>query len=570
MVNRPPDAVIPVALYLLAATVVLVRIGEHPAFPYNWESYTAWHYVQSWAGPDRSAADIFSLTDGLMTDSGRGPLVGLPVWFGFSLDQVGLAAMRWPVALVAALAAPLIWAVGRRLVPEAAAVLAALLLVVSPVFLLYGRTATLVGISLVPALLTMLMLVRVLESSDRWRATAQLGGLQACLIASAYAYAPVRLLWPLTVAVLLIAAISWRQRRRFLLLAAVLTMTTVPAALVAIDWLTIAAWDPWVTIAGYFRARGEHVFAFGDAPDRLLPYLRQAPAEPTETWRLALGLLAQNAGDLLRLLADWQTEPVVTNHWSPRGGLWSWVVAPFFWLGLGCLVFTAIRGRSWRSWLLLFLLLGLTMPLLFTTRVHVGRLVLVLPLLLLVVSEGWALAGDGLGRLAGGRWPVLPKAMIRRVLPVGLAAILVLASAVMTIAGYAHTPATRQEARQLERIAAAVDQATAHGGAAVIAPAAFGLEIEGVRAGTYWLALHDAYRVIDLTNVVPGSAGADRRPPLYVVGVLPRLLAGELPNACRNLYLVLPEAEPEFREALSQPRVQRQCPDGLRFDVLPV
>ncbi|MBA2521224.1 MAG: glycosyltransferase family 39 protein [Chloroflexia bacterium] len=569
MVSRPLGGIIPVALYALAAAALLVQIGEYPAFPYNWESYTAWHYFQSWAGPERPASAILALTDGLMTDSGRGPLIGLPVWLGFSLDQVGLAAMRWPVALVAALAAPLTWAVGRRLVPEPAAVLAALLLVVSPVFLLYGRTATLVGISLVPALLTMLVLVRVLESSGRRWATAWLGGLQACLIAGAYAYAPVRLLWPLSVAALLIVVAGCRQRRRFFLLAALLTVVALPTGLVAIDWLTIAAWNPWATIAGYFRARGEHVFAFGDTPDRLLPYMRQAPAEPMETWRLALGLIVQNAGDLLRLIADWQTEPVVTNHWSPRGGLWSWIVAPFFWLGLGGLVFTAIRGRSWRSWLLLFLLLGLTVPLLFTTRVHVGRLVLALPLLLLVVSRGWTLASDGLCWLVATRWPGLPAAIFRQMVPSGLATILVLASAAMAIAGYAHTPATSQEARQRDRIEAAVDFATVNGGAAVVAPAAFGLEIEGVRAGTYWLALHDAYRVVDLTNAVPVLEAADRRPPLYVVGVLPRLLAGELPNACRNLYLVLPEAELEFREAMSHPRVQRQCPDGLRFDVLP-
>ncbi len=104
----------PIGLYALAALLLTVRIGEHPGFAYNWESYTAWRYFTFWEGPDRTVADVLALTDGLMTDSGQGPLVGLPVWVGFALGGVGLAAMRLPVALLAAGAVPLLWLVGRR------------------------------------------------------------------------------------------------------------------------------------------------------------------------------------------------------------------------------------------------------------------------------------------------------------------------------------------------------------------------------------------------------------------------------------------------------------------------
>ena len=107
-------------LYVLSAALLLFRIGEHPWFTYNWENSTVYGLF---AFRDSPTLDLFKLTQGLMTDSGESPLVILPAWLGFLLGGVSLAALRAPVALIAALAVPLAWSVGRRTVgPVPAAV----------------------------------------------------------------------------------------------------------------------------------------------------------------------------------------------------------------------------------------------------------------------------------------------------------------------------------------------------------------------------------------------------------------------------------------------------------------
>jgi uncharacterized membrane protein len=106
--------------------------------------------------------------------------------------------LRLPVVLLAALAVPLLYVLGRKffgrlpvgtLLSEAMSVLAALLLALSPVYLLYSRTATAVGVSLVPALLTILALLWVLERPDLWW---RIGALLGTLVLGAYGYAPIR------------------------------------------------------------------------------------------------------------------------------------------------------------------------------------------------------------------------------------------------------------------------------------------------------------------------------------------------------------------------------------------
>lgn len=557
------------ALYALAAVGLLWQLGEHPPFPYNWESYTARNVWLSWRSPGPDPASILAVTDGLMTDSGRGPLVGLPAWLGLAWDGVGLTALRWPVALLAALAVPLTWLMSRRLTSEPVAFVAAMLLAVSPVFLLYGRTATLVGISLVPALLTILCLIRVLESDparDRWRGVGWVVALQVCLLAGAYAYAPVRLLWPLTLIALMAAALAWPERRRFLALAGVASAVVLPGFLIGQGWRVRGVWSA-EPLVGYFKARGEQVFNMGLDPERYEPYLRES-ATTAEPWGVLAQLVGQNLIDTLRLLSDWDTAPVATDFWHASGQLWPWPLAPFFWLGLAGLAVGVARRRSWRAALILLLLLGLAGPLLLTTQVHVGRLVPALPFLLLTVAAGVGVVGDGVARLVGGRLP-LPVAAARGATIAGLGVILVASSVVTAVSGYALLPTSSPESRVAERLAGLDSEVAERGGAAIVAPATFGLEIEGVRAGAYWLSIDDAYRLVDLSRPLPEPGTGDPRPPLYVVGILPALAEDRLPNACANLYLVMPEALGEFQQAAASAQVRMLCPGGLAYEVLP-
>lgn len=522
---------IPFTLYGVALCGLLWRLGDDPAFPYNWESYTAWNYWSYWETTP-STAQILTITDGLMTDSGWGPWIGLPAWLGFRLEGISLSALRWPVAVIAALTVPLTWEVGRRLLAPPAALVGALLQAASAVFVLYGRTATLVSISLVPALLTILALVGLLESSSQsQRSLGWLVGLQVCLVLGAYAYAPVRLLWPLAALALILAAIAWRDRRRWLVVAALATVAVVPVFLIVVEGLTAGVWS-FAAVTDYFQVRGEQLLALGDDPDRYLPYLRERPAEATDSAALAWSLVRQNVQDTLRLFVDWRTEPVVTQYWHPRGQLWPWPLVPFFWLGLAALLWRAVAG-GWRSRLMLLLIVGLTLPLLLTTRIHVGRLVPALPLLLLLVGSGVALTADALARFVQARLAA-PVPSIRLATIAVLGTALVLVSALVTVTGYQYLPSDSHEVRITSRVASLAAAAAERGAAAVVAPAAFGLEVEGVRGGMLWLALSRDYRLVDLSRPPVSPAGGDRRPSLYVVGVLPELNAGTLPTPCTN------------------------------------
>ncbi len=228
-------ALIPIALYGLAAALLLVKIGGHPPYAYNWENYTAWGMFRYWddlAGRD----DLFTMSDGLMTDSGEGPLMVVPIWFGWKILGVGIEGLRIPIVLIAALAAPLTWLVGRRTVGPGAAVLGATLLALSPVFLLYGRTATLVGVSLVPALATIYALLRVLRP-ERERFGVWIGwlaALQVLLVADSYAYAVIRFLW-LIALILLAGEVVLRSGLRLRFAAALgVTAVVLPLALLGL------------------------------------------------------------------------------------------------------------------------------------------------------------------------------------------------------------------------------------------------------------------------------------------------------------------------------------------------
>lgn len=562
-------AVLPLALFGLAALLLGVRLGEHPPFAYNWEGYTAWRFAAFWEGPGRSPAAILAPTDGLMTDSGRGPLVGLPVALGVALGGFRVGAMRPPVALLAAGAVPLLWWLGRRLVGPGAALLAAVLLALSPVFLLYGRTATLVGPSLLPALLTALALLRVVERPAGPGAGRRLLALQGGLLLGIFAYAPVRLLWPAALGLLAVEAALRRGERRPLLAALAVTACVLPLALTLLTALTTAGpVDPVAATAAYFRARGEQLVALHGAPAGYGQYLRPAAVgiggegTPVE---FACRLVGQNAGDLLALLLDRGTRPTLTDSWNPHGRLWPPWLAAGFAVGLVGLVWGGTVGRRPEDRLLLALAAGLTLPLLLTTRVHVGRLAPALPFLLLLAALGCRLlagaAVSALARRRPGRWA--------RALPAGGAALLLAATAGATWLDYRQAPPPTGEALLATTVAARLPTAPRVGLALVEDPR-LGLGVEAVRAATLRLELDDRVRVVDLAltpDPPPGAAGDDR-PPLYAAGVLGRLRAADLPDRCRLRYLVAPAAADAFVSALGPDGALPGCRRPARYDLI--
>ena len=540
-----------IALYLLAAFALLLPwpFGTHPAWAYNWEGYTAWRWETYWAAPTGPAVEIWAPTDGLMTDSGQGPLVGLPVAIGTAVAGPGLNAMRLPVALLTAVSVPVLWLLGRRLFGTGPATLAALLLATSPVFLLYGRTATLVGVSLLPLLLSALALVRVLDvgENDGWRWRRE-GLLAGSLVLGIYAYAPVRLLWPLAVGLLVLAAIRNTARRGVLIRSALLCALIVPAALMILEQLAGPDPDPVGAALGYFHARGEQLVAMDDLTDAG-QYLRAEDSAAGADWDAATRLVAQNAVDLARLLLDRDTGPAPIEYWNERGRLWPWFLLPFAVVGAISTVERWVRGRGGQTALLapFALFLGLALPLLLTSRVHIGRLLPALPFAVLLVAAGtWVAAGwiselarpAGQGNLGAERWiaPVLAGTL--------------LVPAVVGARFDMETPLSpTRESLTAVTLADWQEDASERGGAVLVEDPALGDDIERVHAATYRLDLDGIYRFVDIqqTGEMPEvEAAPDPRPALLWRGALGALRAGEITRPCERLWFVAPEIAGEF------------------------
>ena len=526
-----------------------------------------------------------------MTDSGESPLVVLPVWVGWKLFGVGMVGLRVPLVLIGALAVPLTWLVGRRLVgvgyPLGAADLGALFFAISPVFLLYGRTSTLVGISLVPALLTVYALLRVLRPAELSRRAwvGWLVVLQVMLIADSYAYGVIRFLWLIALVLLALELAVRRWEWQRLAPALVLTALVLPAALSYLGHRDGDGWNPKDAVVRYYNGRGEQILRLNEDPGGYRYYLRQTDEEAASggpegtVGDLALRLIRQNAGDYLKLLLDQGTRPAITDYWNPQGRLYSQLLVPFFLLGL---LIAAIRfwqpalGVEARALLALFF--GFGVPLFLTSRVHIGRLIFAAPFLFLLVGLGVAALAGSAGRGDGGterafrpaRRPAGPPSIV-----VALAVILVGLTAHAAWADYHVSPGP---SREWERTQALLDHrgaAQAAGGAALVAADGVGAEIEAIDASASRLLSDDAYRYVNLAELPPdaqppaANPGGDR-PVLYVGRILDRLRRPEtMPGLCTVVYLVRPDAEAAFLEATNGGR-PAGCAARLQFEILPV
>ena len=536
-------------LYALALVLLVLPVpfGHHPAWAYNWEGYTAWRWLTFWGAPELTLG-ILAPTDGLMTDSGQGPLLGLPLTISILVNGFTLEALRLPAMLMSALAPPLLWLCGKRMIGAAPALLAALLLAISPTFLFYGRTATLVGVSLLPLLLTVVALLRVLDAPLRsgWRWTRE-GALVATMLLGLVAYAPVRLLWPISVVILAVAAVRSPARRRMYLLTSVACLIVVPAVVMAQEAVTKPEPEPVAAALAYFYARGEQITAMREDPAAAGEYVREFTPEDADGSVLdaATGLVVQNARDLGRLLRDTGTRPVPTDYWNEAGRFWPGFYLPFAIIGAIAALGHAARGgnRPLIRLLPLVLALGLALPLLLTSRVHVGRLLPALPFGLLLVALGIVVAATQVSRFLR-QWfvPVRPA-----VVGVALAAG-VLLPAVWQARAEMSVPLTpTREEQTVERLAAWVDPVTERGGAVLVEDSALGDEIERVHAATYQLGLARQYQFVDLTH--RGDTPSDGRAQLYWRGALGALRTGEIAAPCDRLWFVTPEVSEAFLEA---------------------
>jgi 4-amino-4-deoxy-L-arabinose transferase-like glycosyltransferase len=572
--NRLRTLIVPISLYIVVAALLLFHIGDHPPWVYNWENYTASGLFGFW---DHPTVDVFRLNEGLMTDSNKAALTILPAWLGFSLGGVGLESMRVPFALIAAGAAPLLWLLARRMFGHAIALLSAILLALSPVYLLYGRTATIVGLSLVPALLTMYALVHVLKQPRSW---GWLIALQALLLLNSYAYAPIRFLWPLSL-MLFLAEWLWRhEERRALLVALVVTALVLPALLLIIPSKRYAG--PLDTLAEYYGGRGEQVGALASRPDEYAYYLELTPEEraegkPTGTpLELALRLISLNARNYVWLLADWNTRPALTDHWNPRGRLYPALLVPFFLLGIGYAAWRARRRVGLEYRVLLALFFGFGLPLLLTSRVHIGRLIYALPLLMILVSLGYMWVMGWFVRRVGswlysrsGESSAAPE--WRRYASAAFTLSLVACVAWLTWFDFSPNPPVGRERLTVLALQSDVQEAKESGGVAFVQNRTLANPFEVVNTLPYKLDLDTLYRFVNLAQSgghVFQPAPQDPRPPIYLGGVMARLDKPEtMPNYCHNLYYVDPDVELQFLDAMKQRA--SLCTNELKYRLLP-
>ena len=559
---------LPLGLYALAAGLLLLHLDSHPGFPYNWEPATARGFF---AFADRPSPAIFGVTEGLMTDSGDSPLLVLPAWLTTGALGVGLAALRLPAALLSAAAVPLLWWLGRRLSGPATGLLAALLLALSPVFLLYGRTATTVGLSLLPALATVAALHQVLRRPGRLRGILALQGL---LLLDAYAYAPIRFLWLLSLA--LLAGAWWQGRRRKTGHGRALLITVLVLPLFLALALRPVINNPADILLDFYDGRGEQVATLlampGSSPLRpAAQAAARAAKPPVSPLAEAAAVIAGDTLDLGRLLLDWDTRPALTDYWNAQGRLYPLVLVPLFLIGLGRAIWGARRQPATR--LVLACFAAFTLPLLLTSLVHIGRLIFALPFLCLLVAGGYT----GLTGWLGARWAAWrahpggarPGHRPQRAAILG-AGVLLAAVAASTWADYAPLPAPMPDEAAVPLLRAAASGLHAAGpGVALVLGDTKTLPFERIQVGGYRLELDALYRFVDLSSgTAPEPAPGDRRPVLYFGAVLEHLdPLSSLPGLCVNTYFVGAAVADRFQLAAGPAAVI--CGHRLHYQILP-
>jgi hypothetical protein len=545
-------ALLPIGLFFLTLIAVLVQIGGRPPFAYNWENYTLWKGFPFWSNP---SLDVFDLTDGLMTDSARSWLVAGPAWVTFELFGQHLWSLRAATGIIAAAAAPLTWILGRRWAsaifgadrggeldraPRAqaavwAATAAALLLPLLPSWLLYARTATLVGLSVAPALLTVLLIDQVRRLSRWW--PVWLGLLQAALLLDAWAYAPIRFLYPMAIIYFVVELLFRAGRWKAFVVIIGVTALALPAMLTTIDQKP--GWHPIGAIKTYYNARGEQLLSLRDDPQGYQYYVRGADIENSTPDELERALLEQNAKDLLRLFFDVDTKPALTDYWNQNGRLIPWFVLPFVLLGIGVSLWRAWKAPEARLLHLMFW--GFTLPMIGTSKVHIGRLVFAVPFICIFAGIGVAWLAWCFAR-ATPKQAAIPE-RLRWIAPILALILLVPAASEAWSDFHAEVGSPREHllAQKLDNNLAYYEST---GGVVWISGGRNQSEVEAISVAATRIEIAGDFQFVNLAAGQSPDAGDDR-PIIYFGGIADLLVDPVLaPQLCALPWLMSPDAPP--------------------------
>ncbi|HEV2530004.1 MAG TPA: hypothetical protein VGT61_16280 [Thermomicrobiales bacterium] len=555
-----------IVLYLVAAAVLILTLGNVPNVAFNWEAYTA-RDVFALADGSRDPGSLLRLRDGLMTDSGRLPSAALPAWASFSIFGPGVNALRVPLALISALAVPAAFLLGRTVAGPGTGLLTAGLVIVSPALLVYGRTGTVVGMSVALGLATALLLLVVVQADRRpmpVRVVA-LAGLQLSLIAGAWMYSPIRLFWVIAVVVLVVELVAQRDHRSWTLTALGVTLIVLPAFVVLLYGAGLVAsesptWDVRRAFLGYFNAGGEQIIRFYQEPEALGQFVDVDPAA-TSGLAVSWDLIQGNAAALGNLLIDRGTRPAMTDQWNEHGQLYARILVPAAVAGA-----VLVIGRIWRSVearVLVLTFLGLTVPLLATSQVHLGRLVFASPLLMLIAALGilWltrllivqlprlilGLVSTDHPTLRGGQagWQLAVRVTLALLVVLFVAADAWRSDRVASLPSQAHTEQLTR-AIELQRAAGVPAVALVLGGPGDV-------EVEQLDVTTYRLELDDQARFLNAAEAGTTTGTGDGRIDVWsggLAGAEPSVLDRLPGGGCDVHWLVTTEWFEAFRPTL--------------------
>lgn len=562
------------ALYLVGLVVLFVSFRHFPNYAYNWEQYSTWDLFQFLDG-SRPLSDTFAVNDGLMTNSGVLPVMTLPDLGVMHVFGVSFAALRVPMALVSALAVPLAYLLGRSLAGTGVGVLGALLVAWSPAFLVYGKTGTVVGSSVSFALLTAIALLHVVRSEHVHTGgrILTLTALNVMLVADAWAYSPIRFLWPIAIGLLLAEIVFQRDNRIWLLISLVCTIAVLPVYLTLMQHAGRinrfgGSWNPVQAVRNYYNGGGEQLVSLHDRAGALQSFVHQPPDE--NSGGLEWTLVHRNLISLRDLLLDRATTPAIRDFWNPHGQLIEQLLVPFGVIGLVLILLQALRSTECRF--LLACVFGLTLPLLLTSQVHLGRLVFASPFLLLIAAIGiiWVsqvlihwLPDTILHLFTEGRRAATGRlSTFRVVIRAALAGVLVVGVAWQAWQADAAGPTSSQSATP--EVVAAVRTLQNQGvrSVAIVGGVPSDHAVEKLDMATYRMLLNDQARFVDVADGMPQPADANSgRFTVYsggLAGATPSMLARLPGSGCNVAWVVRAGQADRFTPTIAT--LNRTCP----------
>ena len=376
MKGRNYSLLISIIICIVAGCLLFYNLNNYPPALYNWENYSVWNiFQQRFNEPTISMASYFQKADGLMTESGFSPIVGLPMYlitesFGYSLETLRI----WPATLTI-IGVLVFFLFISKVFGKKISAIATILLITSQGFLLYGRTATNVAPTLLAESVTAALIYYFLLKPKSF---ALFLSALVIVVINYFFYAPIRFFTPI-----LLFCIA-----RYLLLHVTQLLSNNDTIIKSGEILKLLAIGAFASFAiviiyfskslflNYFHARGEQIFA---------SITQKTPS----TYHIVNPTMQifVNTKQYLSLLFSIDSKPVIIDYGNHYGQMMHRALVPFFILGFFVMI-NGLKNNNRKYRLLAFWFVLTCVPILLTNNVHIGRLFLHLSPLFVVVAIG--------------------------------------------------------------------------------------------------------------------------------------------------------------------------------------